>query len=121
MRGFAKSAKWCGHYLEICRRLSAIAEDIQEPARSAVRLRTAQIALSLGKNIRAYKLEGEAKAEAERFFRTNRTEIAACACAAGSTPMRLQGMLIQSAPSLYLGLCSLVYRLRDRWSDHRCV
>ena len=109
MRGFSRSAAWCGHYLEICRRLSRLAEKTPGPAGGALSGRVAAIAVSLARNVPAYGLTGEVRREAMRFLRENRREIAGFAAAGGR---RGEAALIGRAPELYTALYGAAHRLR---------
>ena len=109
MRGFSRSAAWCGHYLEICRRLSRLAEKTPGPAGAALSGRVAAIAVSLARNVPAYGLTGEVRREAMRFLRENRREIAGFAAAGGR---RGEAALIGRAPELYTALYGAARRLR---------
>ena len=110
MRGFAKSAKWCRHYLEICRRLSRLAAKTPGDAGLALSRRVAAIAVSLGRNIEAYGLTGSVRKEATAFFRNNRREIAFYALASPDWKQRLEGRLILLAPEAYLRLYGYLRR-----------
>ena len=108
MRGFAKSADWCRHYLEICRRLSRLAAETSGQAGLALIRRVAAIAVSLGRNIVAYGLCGEVRERATAFFRENCVEIASYAQAAPEWTRRMEGRLIRFAPDAYLRLYGLL-------------
>ena len=103
MKSFAKSAKWCPSYLEVCRRLGALAEKGQDAAAvRALKRRVGQIALSVGKNIVAYGLQGEVKREAECFLGEHRAELAGYALRAQDAAVMAQGLLLYLSPTLFM-------------------
>jgi len=94
MGSFAKSARWCHSYLEICRRLSALARTLPEgEAKAALKKRVGQIAINIGKNIPAYKLPPDVAKEAMAFARTHQRELAGYAKASGDAFVIAQGLL----------------------------
>jgi len=94
MGSFAKSARWCHSYLEICRRLSALAKTLEEgEAKAALKKRVGQIALNVGKNIPAYKLPPAVAKEAMDFARTHQKELAGYAIRSGDKLVMMQGLL----------------------------
>ena len=106
MKSFARSAAWCGSYLEVCRRLSALA-DKQGKADEAVRMlrrRVGQIALSVAKNIPAYHLPEEVAREAMAFVRNNKKELARYALTSGDALVAAQGVLLAVSPALFVRL-----------------
>ncbi len=103
MGGFRKSADWCVHYLRVVRRLVAMSEAEQPtPGQRALRKRAAAIALSIPKNIAAYGLAGEVRAQALAFTRAHRAEIARLAQGSGSASLRAQGALLRASLPLFL-------------------
>ena len=68
MASFARSAKWCASYAQVCARLDALARTLPSgAARAALQKRVGQIALSVGKNISAYRLPPTVAGEAMAF------------------------------------------------------
>ena len=114
MSGFAKSAVWCEHYLEICRRLSSLAGKTSGEAGRALSQRVASIAVSLGRNIKAYKLSGSVRKEAETFFRQNREEICSYTLASPDWIHHLEGHIIRLSPDLYLLVYGFLRGIRWR-------
>ena len=103
MKSFAKSAKWCPSYLEVCRRLGALAEKGQNAAAvRALKRRVGQVALSVGKNIVAYGLQGEVKRESECFLGAHRAELAGYALRAQDAVVMAQGLLLYLSPTLFM-------------------
>ncbi len=110
MGGMQKSAAWCKSYMEICRFLNRFAEgETEDAAVQALRVRIGKIALSIGKNIPAYQLSGEVRAEAEAFLYRNRREISRYALKSPSYPVKLQGSLLRFSPGLFLRMYSLLW------------
>ena len=71
MGSFAKSAKWCASYLEVCRRLDRLGNALPDgEAKEALQKRVGQIALSVCKNIPAYHLPKPVAKEAMASFAT---------------------------------------------------
>ncbi len=109
MAGFQKSANWCLHYLQIAQLLHGRYERMRPtPGRNALRRRAAEIALSIPKNIAAYRLKGDVRKQAIRFLRVNRAEIVHIAWAGESTGLRVQAALLSLSLPLYLGLYYLL-------------
>ena len=105
MRSFARSAAWCASYLEVCRRLSALADGLADtPGRVMLRRRVGQIALSVGKNIPAYGLAGDVRREAVAFLRAHRRELSGFALRSEDASVRRQGILLRASPALFLRL-----------------
>ena len=68
MASFAGSARWCASYAQVCARLDALARTLPSgAARAALQRRVGQIALSVGKNIPAYRLPPTVAGEAMPF------------------------------------------------------
>ena len=102
MGSFAKSSRWCQSYLEVCRRLSSLADALEAgEAKRALQRRVGQIALSAGKNISAYGLEGDVRREAMAFLEEHKAEYAGYAMAGGGAASRLQGALLRISPALF--------------------
>ena len=95
MGSFARSSRWCKSYLEVCRRLDQAAKtlEIGEPKR-ALKKRVGQIALSMVKNIGAYRLPPDVAKEAMRFARAHRKELAGYAMQSGDVFVAAQGFLL---------------------------
>ena len=105
MGSFAKSSRWCAHYLEVCRRLHALGMGCEKgAARSALSRRVGQIALSTAKNIAAYALEGDVRREAEAFVRANRRELSGYALSSGDAFVAAQGLLLRISPGAFKAL-----------------
>ena len=105
MRSFARSAAWCASYLEVCRRLSALADGLADtPGRVMLRRRIGQIALSVGKNIPAYGLAGDVRREAVAFLHAHRRELSGFALRSEDASVRRQGILLRASPALFLRL-----------------
>ncbi len=94
MGSFAKSSRWCHSYLEVCRRLTALAKTLDEGAAKAALLkRVGQMALSVGKNIPAYRLPPEVAKESMDFARAHQKELAGYAMHSGDRLVAAQGLL----------------------------
>jgi len=94
MGSFARSARWCHSYLEICRRLWTLAKTLEKgEAKAALQRRVGQIALNIGKNIPAYRLPPEVAKEAMDFARMHQQELAGYARQSGDRMVALQGLL----------------------------
>lgn len=105
MASFQKNAAWCGHQLEICRRLADIAQTPPPSAgKRALGKRAAAIALSIAKNIPAYDLTGDVQAEALAFVRAHRVEICALAQASDAPLLQAQGLLLKVSVPGFLKL-----------------
>lgn len=103
MGSFAKSSRWCASYLEICRRLSALAKTLDEgEAKAALQKRVGQIALNIGKNIPAYRLPPPVAKEAKDFARTNQKELAGYAKESRDRFVAAQGVLFGLSLDLFL-------------------
>ena len=105
MKSFSKSAAWCASYLEVCRRLSALAEKAEQgEAAAALRRRVGQIALSVAKNIPAYRLTPEAAKDARAFLQANLGELAGYAICSRDVLVCAQGLLLRAAPGVFMAL-----------------
>jgi len=105
MGSFAKSSRWCASYLEVCRRLDAIAKTAEDgEAKRALRKRVGQIALSTAKNIAAYRLPPDVAAGALAFVKEHLAELAGYAVCSGDALVAAQGLLLRLSPALFLGL-----------------
>lgn len=103
MGSFAKSSRWCGSYLEVCRRLSVLAEKLKDgEAKAALQKRVGQIALSTAKNIPAYHLPENIAKEAKAFVKTHRTELSGYALACGDVLVAAQGLLLRLSVDAFL-------------------
>ena len=108
MGSFAKSSRWCQSYLEVCRRLSSLADTLGAgEAKQALSKRVGQIALSTVKNIAAYRLPKDVAAEAMAFAEENRAELSGSAMACGAPAVAAQGLLMRASPAVFLA----IYRL----------
>jgi len=107
MGSFAKSSRWCQSYLEVCRRLGALASGLEQgEAKAALKKRVGQIALSTAKNIPAYHLPEQIAGEAKAFVHKHRRELSGYAIASGSALVCAQGWLMRASPELFLRLYS---------------
>ena len=105
MGSFAKSSRWCSSYLEVCRRLSALARGLEdEGAKRALQKRVGQIALSVGKNIPAYHLPETIAAEARAFLKENLKELSGYALGSRSLTVAAQGLMLRLSPEGFLKL-----------------
>ena len=105
MGSLARSSRWCASYLEVCRRLRAVADALPDGApRRVLRRRVGQIALSVGKNTAAYDLPPAVAREATDFLRANLAELAGYALHSGDAFVCAQGVLLRAAPALFLRL-----------------
>ena len=103
MGSFAKSARWCKSYLEVCRRLAALAAGLENgEAKRALKKRVGQIALSTAKNVAAYHLPPEIAAQAMTFVRENSAELCGYAIKSGDLLVAAQGMLLRISPAVFL-------------------
>lgn len=103
MASFARSARWCASYLEVCRRLTSLSAQLpRSQARRALRKRTGQIALSVAKNIPAYRLPEEVAAQARAFLREHRRELSSYALKSGSAVVAAQGLALGASPELFM-------------------
>ena len=105
MGSFAKSSRWCGNYLEVCRRLHALCISAEGgAAKSALSRRVGQIALSVVKNIAAYSLEGDVRREALAFAREHRRELSGYALSSGDVLVAAQGLLMRASIGAFIAL-----------------
>jgi len=103
MGSFAKSSRWCHSYLEVCRRLSALAQTLDEgEAKAALKKRVGQIAINIGKNIPAYRLPPDIAKEAMDFARAHQRELAGYALASGDRFVAAQGVLFKLSLDAFL-------------------
>ena len=102
MDGFKTFGRWNRSYLEICRRLAAFGQAHQE-AEPALSIRIGKIAISLAKNIEAYRMEGENRRMSIRFLYENRQEIAGYA-RRGNLALKAQAAVFLASPRLYLAV-----------------
>ena len=104
MGSFAKSSAWCPNYLEVCRRLGALADGLEAgEAKQALRRRVGQIALSTAKNIPAYRLPPKIAQEAKQFVAENQAEIAGYALKSRDPLVIAQGLLLRLSVKAFLG------------------
>ena len=109
MGSFAKSSRWCESYLEVCRRLSALAKTLPAGgARAALRKRVGQIALSVVKNIPAYRLPEAVAGEAMAFAGAHRGELSGYALCSGDALVAAQGLLLRLSPKAFMKLYTRV-------------
>lgn len=105
MASFARSAKWCASYAQVCERLDALAQALPRgEAKAALQKRVGQIALSVGKNIPAYRLPPDVAREAMAFLKTNRRRLARYALKSGDAAVAAQGALLMVSPELFVKL-----------------
>lgn len=109
MGSFAKSSRWCESYLAVCRRLSALAKTLPAGgAKKALRKRVGQIALSVVKNIPAYRLPEAVAGEAMAFAGAHREELSGYALESGDALVTAQGMLFRLSPKAFMKLYTRV-------------
>ena len=107
MGSFSKSSRWCANYLEVCRRLHALCMSSPKgAARSALMKRVGQIALSLVKNIPAYRLPEKIAEEALAFAKENIREISGYAILSGDWFVAAQGIALRLSPEGFIKLYS---------------
>ena len=105
MKSFSKNAAWCKSYLEVCRRLSALAQEhAGSTASRALLKRVGQIAVSVAKNIPAYRLPEPVAKEAMGFVHINKKELAGYALASRDVLVIAQGLLLAVSPGLFVRL-----------------
>lgn len=105
MGSFAKSSRWCHSYLEVCRRLNALAITLEKgEAKRALFKRVGQIALSVGKNIPAYRLPEKIAGEAKAFLQENLAELSGYALKSGDIVVAAQGVLLRLSPERFMKL-----------------
>lgn len=105
MGSFSRSSRWCASYLEVCRRLNALAQTLEEgAAKQALQKRVGQIALSVAKNIPAYHLPEPIAAEAKEFLKKNLKELTGYAMKSGNKTVVAQGILLSLSPGAFLKL-----------------
>lgn len=105
MKSFTKSAAWCDAYFTICERLDVLADSLPPTdGQRMLRRRIGQIALSVAKNIPAYGLEGDVKAQAISFLNLHYATLGEYALKSGDKQVRRQGMLLLFSRRLFLRL-----------------
>ena len=105
MKSFAKNAGWCKSYLEVCRRLSSLAKRYPgSEAGHALRKRVGQIAVSVAKNIPAYKLPEDVAQEVMAFVYSNKQELVRFALSSRDALVMAQGILLAVSPKLFVRL-----------------
>lgn len=105
MKSFSKSAAWCASYLEVCRRLSALADRSRDnEGYRALRRRVGQIAVSVAKNIPAYGLPENVAREAMAFVYMNKKELSRYALSSCNVLVAAQGALMWASPKLFVRL-----------------
>ena len=102
MSGFRKSIRWCDSYLKVCKGLKHFNERHPTEASSVLNDRIARIALSFGKNIAAYDLDGPVREEALGFIREHRQEISELTCLGSSPSLQLQAFLFNHSPETFI-------------------
>ncbi|MGN0775026.1 MAG: glycosyltransferase family 2 protein [Candidatus Ventricola sp.] len=103
MGSFSKSSRWCESYLTVCRRLSALSGRLPAgEAKAALDKRVGQIALSVVKNIPAYRLPEPVAGEALAFARAHKSELAGYAARSGDALVAAQGLLLRLSPGAFL-------------------
>ena len=109
MGSFARSSCWCASYLEVCRRLSALADTLPAgEAKAALQKRVGQIALSVVKNIPAYHLPEAVAGEAMAFAGAHREELSGYALRSGDALVAAQGLLLRMSPGVFIKLYTRV-------------
>ena len=107
MGSFAKSSRWCHSYLEICRRLWTLADALPESgAKAMLKRRVGQIALSIAKNIPAYRLPPDVAKEARDFAKAHRKELSGYALGCGDWLVMAQGALMRLSLDWFLKVYS---------------
>ena len=105
MASFARNAKWCDSYVQVCARLHDAAQSLPDgAAKAALNKRVGQIALSVGKNIPAYHLTPEVAREATDFLKAHRRQLARYAMESGDAAVTVQGALLKLSPELFIKL-----------------
>ena len=105
MASFARNAKWCDSYVQVCARLHDVAQSLPDgAAKAALNKRVGQIALSVGKNIPAYHLPPEVAREATDFLKAHRRQLARYAMESGDAAVAVQGALLKLSPELFIKL-----------------
>ena len=105
MASFARSSGWCESYLQVCRRLDALAKMLEDGApRRALKKRIGQIALSVGKNIPGYHLPPTIAKEAMDILKKNRRELAGYALHSGNRVVAAQGILLSLSPDAFVAI-----------------
>ena len=103
MGSFARSSRWCENYLEVCRRLHALEETLEEGAvKRALKKRVGQIALSVVKNIAAYRLPELVAQEAMAFAKAHKKELSGYAVSSADALVMAQGALLALSPEVFL-------------------
>lgn len=103
MGSFARSSRWCESYLAVCRRLHALSSGLPKAApRRALERRVGQIALSVAKNVPAYRLPPDVAAEVMAFVRAHRRELSGYAIAGGDALVCAQGWLLRLSPAAFV-------------------
>ena len=109
MKSFARSSHWCASYLEVCRRLSALADTLPKgEAKAALKKRVGQIALSVVKNVPGYHLPEAVAREVLAFAGEHQKELAGYAIASGDALVIAQGMLMKASIPAFMKLYSRV-------------
>lgn len=111
MSGFRNGVRWCECYLSICRQLRAFDSDHPTDASTALQERIARIALSLGKNIPAYGIEGQVRNDAISFLHRNREEIYSFTKLGRTLPLKLQSQMLYLAPKLFIQMYAAATKL----------
>lgn len=105
MASFARNAKWCDSYVQVCARLHDVEQSLPDgAAKAALNKRVGQIALSVGKNIPAYHLPPEVAREATDFLKAHRRQLARYAMESGDAAVAVQGALLKLSPELFIKL-----------------
>lgn len=107
MKSFAKNSRWCESYLEVCRRLSALAQKLPAgEAKKALKRRVGQISLSVVKNVAGYHLPEDVAREVLAFAKEHQSELAAYATGSGDAVVAAQGVLLRASIPAFLKLYS---------------
>ena len=105
MASFARNAKWCDSYVQVCARLHDVAQSLPDgAAKAALNKRVGQIALNVGKNIPAYHLPPEVAREATDFLKAHRRQLARYAMESGDAAVTVQGALLKLSPEFFIKL-----------------
>ena len=109
MKSFARSSYWCASYLEVCRRLSALAQTLPAgEAKAALKKRIGQIALSVVKNVSAYRLPKDVAQEVLAFAKQHQSELSSYAIHSGDAVVSAQGLLMKTSIPAFMKLYSRV-------------
>lgn len=105
MKSFARSSRWCESYLEVCRRLSALSQTLENgEAKKALTRRVGQISLSVVKNVAGYRLPQDVAAQVMAFAKEHQSELSGYAIKSGDPVVSAQGVLLRASLKAFLKL-----------------